>query len=212
MRLGCAVRDMAPRPAKQQRIDSGADERGGGLQSIFDFKGTSNNAVAKILKRVLGEAPAKKTLVAGRRARFDTIVSNLSLDREGGGDPVDIPLAHPNLFLSRMAHESESLQEIIDASLASHPCSRECPWTLLVGFDEVVPGDKLNLANRRKGMNLIFSLQEFGTAFDCCPPRILRATCMRGGDHWIECVADSCKHDKAMRCLASRCGSHLWSS
>ena len=36
-----------------------------------------------------------------------------------------------------------------------------------MGYDEFVPGNKLNLQNHRKCMNLSFSFEELGSAITC---------------------------------------------
>jgi hypothetical protein len=43
-----------------------------------------------------------------------------------------------------------------------HPPSIEHPWSLIVGFDEFTPGNKLQCDNRRKTMVLSFTFKELG--------------------------------------------------
>ncbi len=48
-----------------------------------------------------------------------------------------------------------------------HPPSIEHPWSLIVGFDEFTPGDKLQCDNRRKAMVLSFTFKELGQMSLC---------------------------------------------
>ena len=45
-----------------------------------------------------------------------------------------------------------------------HPCSAEDPWSLVIGFDEFTPGNKLAVDNKRKIMNMSFSFLQLGRA------------------------------------------------
>jgi hypothetical protein len=48
-----------------------------------------------------------------------------------------------------------------------HPPSIEHPWSLIVGFDEFSPGNKLQCDNRRKTMVLSFTFKELGQLALC---------------------------------------------
>ena len=71
-------------------------------------------------------------------------------------------MCHPGLLLSCAVAESPSLQRLFRDALRIRPCSREAPWSLVVGYDEFVPGNKLQLQPSRKTMNLSFSFMELG--------------------------------------------------
>ena len=78
------------------------------------------------------------------------------------GGEFDWDLCHPGLLLTRLVSESSALQAGFKDALSRHPCTASRPWGLVVGFDEHVPGNKLDLVQSRKSMNLSFSFEELG--------------------------------------------------
>ena len=114
------------------------------------------------------------------QARFSLVSERLACPRAGGGDPVVVELCHPNQLLARILSESPTLQGWFVDALRKHPCSAEKPWSLVVGWDEHVPGNKLALQNSRKSMNVSFSFLELGEVFHediaWCTPMVVRAS------------------------------------
>ena len=80
-----------------------------------------------------------------------------------GGGQWQWHLCQPNLLFSTMVSESKPLQTLLKETFLSSPSSRERPWSLVVGFDEFVPGNKLQLQPSRKAMNLSFTFLELGS-------------------------------------------------
>ena len=71
--------------------------------------------------------------------------------------------ASQTLMFATMVSESAPLQQLLKKALRESPSSRERPWSLVVGFDEFVPGNKLQLQPSRKAMNLSFTFLELGS-------------------------------------------------
>ena len=68
----------------------------------------------------------------------------------------------PNRLLAHMVSESPRLQELFLQGALKHPCSMEEPWSLVLGFDEFAPGNKMKVQSHRKCMNLSFTFLELG--------------------------------------------------
>ena len=86
----------------------------------------------------------------------------IEVEREGGGT-WQWPLCQPNLLFSTLVAESAQLQQVIEEALRTSPGTRDRPWHLIVGFDEFVPGNKLQLQPNRKAMNVSFTFLELGS-------------------------------------------------
>ena len=67
--------------------------------------------------------------------------------------------ADPYLLVQRALQESPSLRGAYARAAAANPG----PWSLVIGFDEFVPGSKLKLDNRKKLMNVGFNFIELGS-------------------------------------------------
>ena len=154
---------MEQRAAKQQRIDDGRAEHLRSLQRISNVRATSQRSLKTVLKELaLGGGPHNRDLTDARQARFASIHTTIPLDLVVGDEIWQWPLCHPGHLLTRLVGESRMLQNLFAASLLASPCSKEKPWSLLIGFDEFVPGNKLQLQNHRKSMNLSYSFAELG--------------------------------------------------
>lgn len=71
-------------------------------------------------------------------------------------------MCNPNRLLAKMIEECPHLQELYVRAANKHPCSASQPWSLVIGFDEFCPGNKLKVHNERKCMNLSFNFLELG--------------------------------------------------
>ena len=158
---------MEQRAAKQQRIDEGHSPALARLQKVANVKSTSNLALQNIMKIMEGSAPNKRALSDARQARFSSIYTTLPLEVEADGSVWQWPLCHPGHLLTRMVAESPTLQAAFAGALQKFPCSQDAPWSLMVGFDEFVPGNKLRLQNHRKSMNLSFPFEQLGSCVRC---------------------------------------------
>ena len=139
------------------------DPQGTLLKVVTQATSCSDSELRRILQGREGSgAPSTKRLRAARFDRFDEVMRTIEVETDDGGTWT-WPLCQPNLLFAIMASESAPFQQLIRESLRASPCSRERPWNLLVGFDEFVPGNKLQLQPSRKAMNLSFTFLELGS-------------------------------------------------
>ena len=80
------------------------------------------------------------------------------------GTTFDWEFCDPNLLLAKVVAESPALAALYADAANKHPCSAEDPWSLVIGFDEFTPGNKLAIDNKRKIMNLSFTFLQLGSA------------------------------------------------
>jgi hypothetical protein len=71
-------------------------------------------------------------------------------------------LLDPNKMLCEVVQQSKILTGLFKDAAARCPPTMANPWSLVVGFDEFTPGNKLKIDNARKCMNLSFSFRELG--------------------------------------------------
>lgn len=104
---------------------------------------------------------SRNLLTAANEAVFTSVrvVECLTLDT---GEDWQWEFADPGLLLSRLVEERPELQAVYAHAVEQTPPSLLAPWHLAVGFDEFVPGNKLNVDNRRKTMVVSFTFLELG--------------------------------------------------
>ena len=95
--------------------------------------------------------------------RFESVRCIESMPLIEGGF-VDWEFADPNTLLVSLVEHSPALNRLFTEAVRISPPSVVKPWSLVVGFDEFVPGNKLKVDNRRKTMVLSFSFLELGQA------------------------------------------------
>ncbi len=95
--------------------------------------------------------------------RFDRVKRIESMPLIEGGF-VDWEFADPNTLLVSLVEHSSALNRLFTEAVRISPPSVVKPWSLVVGFDEFVPGNKLKVDNRRKTMVLSCSFLELGQA------------------------------------------------
>ena len=145
---------------RQRRIDEGEDERAAKLQRVLHTKNTSASALAAIIADIEGVNHSRKYLQSVGEARFSVMSTALVLPKEGGGE-VRVELCDPSQLMFRLVSESEELQALFEAALLSSPNSAATPWSLLVGWDEYSPGNKLKvLAASRPSLSGVAPHQE----------------------------------------------------
>ena len=76
--------------------------------------------------------------------------------------PTEIVLVNPLSLLYAAYEQGGSMTELIDKAMTDHPPTPDKPWRLLVYFDEVVPGNPIGYANKRKVWVCYFSFAEYG--------------------------------------------------
>ena len=70
--------------------------------------------------------------------------------------------ASASLLLQLTLSLCKRFQEMFMDALAKHPCSKERPWNVVIGFDEFSPGSQLQVDNSRKCMNVYMNFLELG--------------------------------------------------
>jgi hypothetical protein len=98
--------------------------------------------------------------------RFDSVKHIESMPLIEGGF-VDWEFADPNTLLASLVEHSPALNRLFTEAARISPPSVDKPWSMVVGFDEFVPGNKLKVDNKRKTMVLSFSFLELGQAALC---------------------------------------------
>ena len=159
-------RNMAS-SSKKARVASASDAKVARLQAACAASGGASNVVLQKVIAALDEDSCRPSLHALREvrtARFRSVCTTLHVDTKDGKG-WDWPLCHPNLLLAHVVSESQSLQQLFRAALGTRPCSKDAPWSLTVGYDEFVPGNKLQPQPARKDMNLQFSFLELGNSW-----------------------------------------------
>lgn len=147
--------------SKSRRINENPHGRDAQIQRLMHIGSTSTRSLQKIIKELLGNAPSAADLWRTSQALFSECQHAIELECTDGGT-FTWKLAHPSKLLALVISRSPALQAMYLSALAKKPCSMERPWSLVVGFDECSPGNKLNTQNRRKIMNLSFSFIELG--------------------------------------------------
>jgi len=123
---------------------------------------------------------------------METVGHQISLEQDDGGE-FEWDLLHPAKLLSKLM-EREPLARLFRRALDLYPVSMDAPWSLIVAFDEYIPGSQRNLLNHRKAMVLSFSFLELGEALRSeaawLTPVVLRSDIInrtKGG--WSHCFA-----------------------
>ena len=80
---------------------------------------------------------------------------------EGGGS-FEWEFLSPTKLLAFRIQADADFQRMVAAAISSTPPSLGSPWSLVVGFDEFAPGNKLKIESKRKCMVLSFSFLELG--------------------------------------------------
>ena len=155
---------MSHRPRKQQRIDDGKDPAAARLQRVMSRGATSDSNLREIMGQLDGSTPSMRQTSHVRNAKLDSLIHILRVPivKLKVRSEWEWKLCNPALLLTRVVAESLALQHAFKDALRRHPCSRERPWGLVVGFDEHIPGNKLALQPQRKSMHLSFSFVELG--------------------------------------------------
>ena len=116
------------------------------VASVVGTPGISRSAlervVAKLCRRARGAESARTITRRAHDARFQHVEARLELPSVRG-DAFVWRLCHPARMLELLLAESEQLQLWFSEAWEQHPCTERTPWTLLIGWDEFVPGNKL---------------------------------------------------------------------
>jgi hypothetical protein len=154
------------------------------LPNVMHQGGVSMTGLAKLLATLQGTDPASVTwnravLGQANSEMFHRIKCADEL-RMLGGDSWTWIYVDPFKLLTILMAESVALQASYEEAWARSPASPQTPWSLLVAFDEFVPGNKLATDQTRKSMVVSFTFLELGGAALAkgklwCTPVIVRS-------------------------------------
>ena len=125
-----------------------------GLASLMATLRGSASSDAEWDRKVLGEANQELF----HRIKCADAVRMLS------GVPWSWAYVGPGKLLTVLMSESAILQGLYDDAWARSPASPQAPWSLVVAYDEFVPGNKLSTDHSRKTMVVSFTFLELGAA------------------------------------------------
>jgi hypothetical protein len=96
------------------------------------------------------------------------------------GGTYTLHFVDPGLLLAALLQDSAALRDLYTAAWNRSPSSPDRPWSLVVAFDEFMPGNKLSTDQARKTMVLSFSFLELGGAYLSrgavwCTPLVMRS-------------------------------------
>ena len=134
--------------------------------SVSRLLGVTNQAALVEVLRQVRDLPDESLNLrrvefqAYHRELLESLGHEITLELDDGSE-FKWQLLHPGKFLAKLV-QKESLGNLFRDALRRHPVSKDRPWSIVIGFDEFVPGSKLNLLNHRKCMVLSFSFLELG--------------------------------------------------
>lgn len=156
------------------------------LQHVLHCGSISMAGLAKLLRTLEQEehrtsAERMRAVLKGANHAF---MAGMVCERElesTSGPPVDLVFADPGKLLASLVEESPALQDVYAEAWARSPSSPDRPWSMVVGFDEFTPGNKLSCDHARKTMVLSFSFLELGFVHlsrgaSWCTPLVVRST------------------------------------
>ena len=150
------------RPSKHPRISGDARDSLRGLTRLGKI---SNKGLDELLSRLRNNPELltvhRRQLADGFHERFEEVRARILLAMVEGPE-WSWDIADPGLLLSKLLAERQPLRDLFVRILREKPCTREAPWSIVVGFDEFSPGNKLKVNNQRKCMVLSFSFSELG--------------------------------------------------
>ena len=112
------------------------------LGQLLHIGGVSTSGLAKILDRLQHMDLANVSDWQLRQANFtvfNKLAHTIKMDANGGG-AFDWELLHPNKLLAEMVSENDAFRHHMSEAFRRRPPSVDCPWRLIIGFDEFTPG------------------------------------------------------------------------
>ena len=150
---------------RQKRICRKADDtKTRQIQQLLHTGGISIKGLASLIKKIRDlnlQACSSAALYEANLSRF-LLLRHIEVVPMSDGGEFQWELAHPCRLVSTMVAECPELERLFVAAALRHPCDAAHPWKIAIGFDEYVPGNKLQTNNQRKCMNLSFTFVELG--------------------------------------------------
>jgi hypothetical protein len=166
------------------------DPAGNALLQLLHRGGISSSGLAALLRSLkdsLGEADVDLGDLAASRSSLQRVAESAieaffvqeQIPLKTGGDSFCWEYLDPAKLITDAVASSPVLKSLFATAVARHPPSHARPWSVIVGFDEFVPGNKLRVDNERKCMNLYFSFKELGQHALCNEIAWFTPVCVR---------------------------------
>ena len=135
------------------------------LQDLIGLGGVSDNALAAILENLrqepIEESVSRKDCNRAARDSLRGMLLQTQLPCKTGGT-FTWSYLDPQRLLRKCIDQSPQLAEAYGEALRNHPCGPEAPWSMILYFDELTPGNVLRPDNHRKMMAVYMSFRELG--------------------------------------------------
>lgn len=164
--------------AKRSRLSLDSQK----LQQLLHKGGISMNGLADLVAALreddLSREHVRKKMADANRSKFEEIRHSVELPLAEGGSWV-WHFLDPAKLLASLIAESASLQRLYTQAWRRSPPSPENPWSLVVAYDEFVPGNKLATDHTRKNMVVSFSFLQLGQGSLSCGTVWATSACVR---------------------------------
>ena len=135
------------------------------LQDVLHTGGTTTRALHQIMSRIREQPEIlDSSMWELRKTNLEQFLSVRHVEplMLRNGLSFNWEMCNPNRMLAYMVQACPRLQEMFVQAARTHVCSADKPWSLIIGFDEFCPGNKLKVNNQRKCMVLSFNFIELG--------------------------------------------------
>ena len=139
---------------------------------VLHTGGVSVTGLATIMQKLAGQSSGghsevfRQTLRTSNEELLLPMLVNVNLQLAATGEDWVWSYMDPQKLMAFLLEEAigvqDGLADVFAEALSRCPGSMASPWSLVVGFDEFVPGNKLSSDHSRKAMVLSFSFLELG--------------------------------------------------
>ena len=135
------------------------------LQRLLHKGGISMTGLADLVTSLREEDVSRehlrKKMADANRSKFEEIRHSVELPLTEGGTCM-WHFLDPAKLLATLIEESPASQRLYTQAWQRSPPSPQNPWSLVVAYDEFIPGNKLATDHTRKIMVLSFSFLQLG--------------------------------------------------
>ncbi len=96
-----------------------------------------------------------------QKSRAAPLLRSMDLELTDGSN-FKLEYLSPSALLTHRVESDSAFTTLMCTAVSNSPPTALKPWRILIGFDEYIPGNKLQYDNRRKVMVLSFTFLEFG--------------------------------------------------
>ena len=182
------------------------------IPHVLHTGGVSMQGLAKLVTSLRGDGRNvtswdRTVLTQTNAAVFQTVACSDEL-RTTTGATKTWTYADPCQLLSLLVAESPMLQATYEQAWSRSPAAIDRPWSLVIAYDEFVPGNKLAVDHSRKSMVVSMTFLELGGAAAAqgqswCTPVVVRSSTIgevRRVARWFQ----MCLDPSFSLCLATR--------